>query len=192
MMSLIELSLSDVVKKQYKFKLRAFFGSFSSLALMQLMGLIFSLGGSGGMGYSGSDGISVSVTYYSAETIIIFTFLWAFITSILITTRSSRYDDFSFVSNRLSSNLANMLFLVSVSIIGGVSAIFSGYLLKVITYFTSDVQYGINSGLFGAPKEFFLSISATILYILLFSAFGYLVGMIVQVNKIFIVLLPCL
>ncbi|MBS4196861.1 hypothetical protein [Lederbergia citri] len=190
-MSLIELSLSDVVKKQYKFKLRAFFGSFSSLAFMQLLGLLFSLGGSGGMGFS-SEHYSIHISYYSAEMVIVFTLLWAFLTAILITAKAARFDDFSFVSNRISSNIANALFLVTASVIGGTSAILSGYLLRVITYFTSDVQYGVNSGLLVAPKEFFLGISATILYVLLFSSIGYMFGMLVQINKIFIVLLPCL
>ncbi|GIN96661.1 hypothetical protein J6TS1_25310 [Siminovitchia terrae] len=191
-MSLTEMSLSDVVKRQYEFKMRAFLGVFISMVGVHLISLLFSLGGVSSSGTSSSTGISIDVSYYSADIIVIFTMVWIFITGILITTKSVRYDDFTFVANRLSSNLANVLFLLTASAIGGAAAVLVGFLLKVIVFFLADIQYSTGNSLMGAPAEFFIAVTAAILYMILFASLGYLTGMIVQVNKIFVFLLPAL
>ncbi len=188
-MSLIEPNLSNVVKKQYAFKLQAFFGTFASLASIQILSILFSIGGVGSSGY-GTAGLTVIVTYYSADFIIAGSMFWAFITGILITTRAARYDDFMFVSNRLTSNLANLLFLMTGSVIAGVSTILAGFLQKNISYFFGDSVYGEVSTLFQQPKEVLVAVIATTLYVFLFSMLGYLVGMIIQKNRAFIFLLP--
>ncbi|RST74390.1 hypothetical protein D4T97_012060 [Siminovitchia acidinfaciens] len=191
-MSLIEMSLSDVVKRQYEFKVRAFLGVFSSLVGVQLISLLFSLGGVSSVGTGTSSGMSINISYYSADMIVVFTMLWIFITSILITTKAVRYDDFTFVANRLSSNLANILFLLTASAVGGAAAVFAGFLLKIVTFLMGNVQYGMGNSFMEAPAEFFIAVSASILYMILFSAAGYLTGTIVQVNKVFIFVLPAL
>lgn len=188
-MSLIEMNLSDVIKKQYRFKWNSFIGAFGSLATIQLLGLLFSIGGVGGHGFS-SGYVSIETTYYSANTIIVFTFLWAFITGILLTGRAARYDDFSFVTNRVSSNIANILFLLTASIIGGISAFFTKYLLKVIAYFFNHMEFIVENSAEPLLHEFWLGIVATILYVLLFSACGYFIGTLVQLHRIFVVLVP--
>lgn len=191
-MSLIEMSLSDVVKRQYEFKLKAFLGVFTSMAGLQLISLLFSLGGVSSVGTGTSSGMSIHIGYYSADMIVIFTMLWIFITGILLTTKSVRNDDFSFVANRLSSNLANVLFLLTASTIGGAAAVLSGFVLRIIAFLIGHVQYGMGNSLMEAPAEFFIAVSASILYMIMFSSIGYLTGMFVQVNKIFIFVLPAL
>ncbi len=191
-MSLTEMSLSDVIKRQYEFKLRAFLGVFSSMAGVQLISFLFSLGGVSSVGTSSSTGMSINISYYSADMVVVFTMIWIFITGILITTKAVRYDDFSFVANRLSSNLANILFLLTASVIGGAAAVLAGFMLRIIAFFFGDVQYGLGNSFLEAPGEFFISVVAAILYMILFASLGYLTGMIVQVNKIFIFLLPVL
>lgn len=190
-MSLIETSLSDVVKKQYSFKMKVFYNVFGSLAMMQILSILFSLGGVGQSGFS-SAGISIRTSYYSADMIIGFTMLWAFSTGTFITTKATRYDDFTFVANRVSSTIANALFLLVASVIGGTIAMLSGSLLKVLSYYVSDVKYGAGSSLIDAPLEFLMGMGAASLYVLLFSALGYLIGMLVQVSRLFIVVLPVL
>ncbi|RWR14013.1 hypothetical protein QNH23_14710 [Siminovitchia fortis] len=191
-MSLTEMSLSDVVKRQYEFKLRAFLGVFSSMAGVQLISLLFSLGGVTSVGTGTSSGMYINISYYSADMVVVFTMIWIFMTGILITTKAVRYDDFTFVSNRLSSNLANILFLLTASAIGGAAAVTAGFLLKIIAFFFGDIQYGLGNSFLEAPAEFFIGLAAAILYMILFASLGYLTGMIVQVNKIFIFLLPTL
>lgn len=187
MMSFNEVSLSDVVQKQYSFKLKAFLGALGSLAILQLLALLFSLGGSMGSGFFGGH-IEIEISYLSGNTVILFTILWAFVTAINMTTRAARYDDFTFVTNRLSSNIANLLYILTVSLIGGVSAILCGYILRVIGFFIYDTKLGPT--IMDTPAEFFLAIGAVTLYVFLFGALGYLIGMLVQISRIFIVLLP--
>lgn len=188
-MSLTEPNLFDIIKKQYAFKLRAFMGVFISLAATQLIGMLFSIGGVSSYGTS-TNNMSVTVTYFSADMTIIFTFMWAFISGIIITTKAPRYDDFTFVSNRLSSNAANILFLGTASIIGGAAAMLAGFLPRVIAYFVSEGTYGVGSSLFEAPIELLIGIVSIIFYIFMFSSLGYLIGMIVQMNKAFVFILP--
>lgn len=189
MMSLSTANLLEIVKKQYTYKLKAHSGVFTTLVVIQLLGLLFSLTGVSSFG-SGSENHSLSVTYYSADIVIVFTMLWAFSSAILVTTKAYRNDDFAFVANRLSSNLSNILFLVAASLMGGMTALLSRFLLAVFLYYVLGLQFSEGSHFFATAGELVMGFVATCLYILLFSALGYLAGMLVQVSKLFVVLLP--
>ncbi|MFD2442463.1 hypothetical protein ACFSO7_00385 [Bacillus sp. CGMCC 1.16607] len=187
-MSLTRVHFMEIVKKQYIFKLKANIDSFSSLVGIQLLGLLFSLGGVGGMGTS-SDNITINVKYYSSDLVIIFTMFWALSTGITITTKPFRYNDFTFVTNRLSSNLSNVFFLLTASTIGGITAMLAGYFVKCLGYFIFEHQFYSFSIV---ANELFVGILVTILYVFCMSAFGYLVGTLVQLSKIFIGFIPIL
>lgn len=185
-MSLTKVSLIDVVKKQYLYKLKAYSQVFISLIFIQLLAVLFSMNGVGGM--SSSNGVEIK--YFSAAMVVTFTMLWGFITAIIITTKAYRNDDFVFVTNRVSSNLSNAVFLLTASIIGGITAMLSTYLIKVIIYyFNSDLTIKSTTVMI-APNEFLLGTFSSILYVFLFCALGYLIGTLVQISKVFAVLLP--
>src|SRR6476660_9775510 len=131
MMSLTKVNLAETVKKQYKFKLKANIDVFSSLVWIQLLAILFSLGGVASMG-GGSVDLNFNVKYYSADLVVVFTMLWSFVTAITITTKPYRNHDFTFVSNRLSSSLSNILFLLTVSFIGSITATLAGNLVKLL------------------------------------------------------------
>ena len=131
MMSLKTINLAETVKKQFVFKLKANIDVFSSLVGIQLLAILFSLGGVGSMGMGGTN-LSVDVKYYSADLVIVFTMLWSFVTAITITTKPYRNHDFTFVSNRLSSSLSNILFLLTASFIGSITAVLAGNLVKLL------------------------------------------------------------
>ncbi|MET1179043.1 hypothetical protein ABG775_13990 [Peribacillus simplex] len=187
-MSLTKVNLKETVKKQYFFKLKANIDAFSSLIGIQLLALLFSIGGVGSAGMGGSN-ISVNIKYYSADLVIGFTLIWALVTAITITAKPYRNHDFTFVTNRLSSSLANILFLLTASIIGSITAILSGNLLKVLAYVFLDGRiYGVHSGL----KELVMGLCVTIFYIFLVTSIGYFIGTLVQVSKLVIILIPVL
>lgn len=188
-MFLTEMSLFDLVKKQYKFKLQAYMRVFSSLMATQLIAILISLTGVGSSG-TGTDGIQLNITYYSADVVIGLTMVWAFLSSILVTTKAYRFDDFAFVATRLSSNLANALFLLTTSIVGGVTAMLSGYLLKTVIFLINGTQLVQGDSVFHAPNELLVGIFVSILYIFLFSGLGYLIGTVIQIYKPLIVILP--
>lgn len=183
-MSLTKPSLIDVVKKQYLYKLNMHRSVFLSMVVLQLLGLLFSFNGTGLMS-TGTDEITLSIHYYTADIVIVLTMLWGMSTAALLTTRAYRYDDFSFITNRLSSHLSNMCFLTTISVVGGITSMLSGYLLKIIKYYSLDEIYVGGSHLSGAPmiSEFMMGTSAAVFYIILLSALGYFLGMLFQFSK---------
>lgn len=188
MMSLKTTSLKETVKNQYLFKLKAYIDSFSSLVGIQVLAILFSLGGVGSSSMGGAE-ISVNVKQYSSDMIFIFTMIWSLVNAITITTRPYRNQDFSFVSNRLSSSLSNILFLATTSGLGAVTCTLSGNLVEIIAYLLSEQQvYSLTGGV----THFILGILISFFYLLLFSAIGYLVGSLVQVSKLFVIIIPVL
>lgn len=190
-MSLSKVSLGSIVKKLYQFKLKSHIGFFSSLIVLQVLAILFSLGGVGQGTRSGSY-LSINVHYYSADYVIIFTMIWAFMISSQIISKENRENDYTFVTNRLASHLSNAAFLLTVSVISGILAILSGFLLKVISHFVLNYSLVIGNGLTADLQTFFKGMLATILFIILLSALGYLIGILIHLSKMFIVLLPVL
>ncbi len=186
-MYLTKVSLWDVVKKQFRFKLKSFRGMFTSLMILQVMSILFSLGGEGGGG-GGSDTFSYDMKFYSGNIIIAFMMIWAFISAIVVTTQAYRYDDYTFVANRLSSHLANILFLGWASVIGGITFVLASQSLKLSVFFLKDREFIESQPM--TVLQMAEGLAATILYLFLFTAIGYLVGMLVQKNRVFIIILP--
>lgn len=187
-MSLSTISLMQTVKRQFLFKLKANIDSLSSLIWIQLLAILFSFGGVSTM-WSSSGASSIEIQYFTGDVVVVFTMIWSFTTAITLTTKSYRYQDFTFVTNRLSSSFSNILFLLCVNILGSLTAILSGNLISVIKYLFSNTQlYHIEmNGL-----DIVGGIVLTFLYLSMFSALGYLIGSFVQLHKIFAVLIPIL
>ncbi|MFC4559547.1 hypothetical protein ACFO3D_15210 [Virgibacillus kekensis] len=189
-MSLTAPSLSGTIVKQFRFKLKSFSGMFITLVILQTLAVLFSLGGSGMMGGTRSS-MTYEFRYYSVDIVIVFTMLWAFINAILIKTKAYREDDFNFITNRVSSNLSNILFLMAAGIAGGVTAYLAGYLLQVVVFFISeDSQALMLGGINYGWNIYAAGIIATILYIVMFSSLGYLIGSLVHLFKPFAYLIP--
>ncbi|MBS4174412.1 hypothetical protein [Bacillus sp. FJAT-49736] len=188
-MFLTEMNLRELILKQYTFKLHAYIRVFSSLIATQLIAILVSLAGVGSSGTS-MDGMQLNITYYSADMIIILTIVWAFFSSILITTKAYRFDDFTFISTRLSSNVANVLFLTTMSTIGGATAMFAGNLLKAIIFVANGTRFIENGSILDAPQNLLIGIVVSILYIMFFSALGYLFGILIQLYKPLVILIP--
>ncbi|WP_394232072.1 hypothetical protein [Niallia oryzisoli] len=190
-MSLSTVNTSKVVKQQYILKLKANFDAFSSLVWIQLLAILFSLGGVASQGFQ-SDGMSVSIKYFSADMVIAFTMIWGLVTAITITTKPYRYYDFSFVTNRVTSSLSNILYLCTASVIGGVTAVMAKGLLIIIGYFFLDFQL---LDYYSQPfhvRDFLIGNIATVLYIIFICSIGYFIGALAQISKLFIAVIPVL
>ncbi len=193
-MSFVQVSLADVVKNQYAYKLRSFKGFISTLILTQIVALLFSFNGTYSYWESDIDFmVGIEVHGYSSNIVIAFTLVWSIITGISITTKANRNDDFAFVTSRLSSNVSNMLFLLTVCSFAGATAILSSFLIRTIVYIFTKT--GIMSHHFSEISavntgEFLLGLLACMLYTILFGAAGYAIGMIVQCHPVFKVILP--
>lgn len=189
MMSLAEANVLVNAKKQYNYKLKANASFFFTLISVQLVAILLSFNGVGSMG-TGSEGISIVVKYISGDMIIIFTILWAFVIGLNLATNAFRLD-FTFVSNRLSSNLSSIYILLTAAVVGGVSATLSGILLRVLVVLLNG-SASLGSGLYIAPLTLLGGIYVTILYVLLLSSFGYFSGILGQRNKALTILIPAL
>lgn len=186
-MSLKSVHLPNLIKKQFQYKLKSYIGIFSSIVVVQLIGMLFSE--TGGTRSDGPDGLMISVDYYSANVVIGFTMITILINAIHVTTKTFQEDGFIFVGNRLSANLSNVLFLVTVSIFGGITAILSGFLVRMGTMLLhtgavlgDQMDMGFSELLYG--------IGASIAFMLLAAAVGYICGSLVQISRVFMFIIP--
>ena len=189
MMSLVTANPIETVKKQFAFKMRGNIDAFSSLIGIQLLGLFFSIiGGIGSYG-SHSSRMMIEAKYYSADLVIFFSIVWGFVTAITITTKPYRNHDFTYITNRVTSSMANFLFLLTASCIAGLTAMLSKYLIFLAhnLLFSQPFYGSVSSG-----KEFVIGLIVTVLYIFWASSIGYLIGTFVQVNRMFAFLIPVL
>lgn len=186
-MSLTETRLFEAVRNQYLYKLKSRLGIFVAMAGMQVLALLLSMGGVASYGM-GSQYLDVSVRYYSSNIVIWFTLLWIAFIANKVTARNEQNIDFTFVSNRLSGNLSNAAFLVTAAFIGGITAILSGFLLKIMLCFQGS-SYLLSQNFIAAPDVVFTGMAVTVLYLLLFGSLGYFCGVLLRLSKVFNVLM---
>ncbi|MCM3602943.1 hypothetical protein M3175_19585 [Robertmurraya korlensis] len=188
-MYLTESNVRDIIFKQYRYKLQAYLGIFTSLIFIQVLGMLFSFSGTGSMG-GGSDAFSYDVRTYSGSLIAIFTLVWAFSHGISLTTKQQRYDDFNFVTTRQVSNVANGLFLVTASGTAAITGLLTTCVLRLLV--TQVLRTPSVAGVQLSVIDVVEGLIGFFLYILLFACVGYFIGMLAQTNKIVAFLLPVL
>lgn len=188
MMSLIQkVSISEAVKKQYFYKLKAYQGMFSTMIIFQLIGLFFSFQGE--FVSTSHNNIAVTTNVYAADLIVAFNILWVFTMAIYLTNKASKNMMFTFVTDKRTNHLANLLFIITMSVIGGMTATLLGYVVRlaVIGYF------GLEHILFFDPITLIgllTSIATAVLYSLFVAIIGYTFGELVQLHKIFMFIVP--
>ncbi|GAB4075159.1 hypothetical protein GCM10028778_26620 [Barrientosiimonas marina] len=190
MMYLTKPSLFQTVKQQCRFKLKSFSGFFTTLMILQLIAFVLSLFSTGSSTTSLSRGMHIYVDSYSASIVVVFTMLWGFISAVQMKTQMFRDDDFVFVSSHLSHDLANMIFLTVTSLLGGITALLYGFLLKVVTFFLFSATPIMQGGFTDTVGEWLMGALAAFMFILMFSSAGYLVGTFVHLYKMFAYIIP--
>ena len=110
------------------------------------------------------------------------TFL-AFSVGNLITTKAYRYDDFSYVATRFSSNLANIIILLFFSVFAGITTYLSGYIVRFLMFFFST-EFVDSPSIFEDPAGTFSIILSMIFVLWMFSSVGYLAGTLFQKHKL--------
>lgn len=180
-MFLSKPSLKYIVKEQLYYKLKINSGIILFLIPMQLLALFISYQDT----HESSFGGIVSIKHYSADPVIQFTLLWAFIIGILVARRGFNTDMF-LISTRWVSHLSNILLLLKASIIGGITAILAGVLLRGIASFNYETFFAVDMG----ALTLLLAMLVTSLYIILLASAGYLAGMLTLVHRSFIIILP--
>lgn len=190
-MSLSNVSLTTAIKNQFHYKLKAYIGVFSSFVILQVFALLITMSSSGG-GYFSGDGIEISYSAYSSINIFMLTIIWAFIQSIIMSSKTSWEKNFPFVGNHISHDVSNFIFLLFMSMIAGILTVLSDFLLRVIIYyfFINENIYFYHSALTG--QELLSGLTTISLYLILFCAIGYLLGTITRLHRMMPVLLPAI
>jgi len=189
MMSLSTISLSKNITQLYRYKLYAYRNSVISLMIIQIVALLLSLNGTN-QSMTVYENVSITIHSYSANIVLAFSMIWAFITAISLTTKPYRDADFILVASRLTSHLSNILFLLTASMIAGVTAMLSGFLLKLIAVYLLSQEVIAQQTL--PISHLLLGILVATLYMVLISSAGFLAGMLTQWHRSFIIIIPAL
>ncbi|MDQ2087310.1 hypothetical protein RBH29_12830 [Herbivorax sp. ANBcel31] len=185
-------SLLSIVKKQYFNKLNQYSNIVFALVAIQIFTLAISFTLYGTSIRRFNPFFVIDIRSYADEIAIVFTMIFVLIASAILRSKTYRDMDFNFISNRLSSQLSTIGFLLTIVVAGSTFAVLSGYMLRVLRYFLpiskpfSIIMSHISF------QDFLLSVSIITLYLLLFSALGYFIGSLIYFNKIFAVLLTVL
>lgn len=188
-MSSKEVNLQSISLKQYYYKLKAYSSLVHSLIIVQMIALLFSLGGVSHMS-SNNGKLSVSVQSYSSNIAIVFSLFWIAFIAVQLVSKPYKKMELPLVMNRLSGDLSNVGFLMTVCVFGGITSSLVGVLLRVITYFAFDRSQIVFNGFFLAYADLLLSMCIAILYMLLISALGYFIGVLTQLNGAFVIIIP--
>ena len=184
-MYLSEPKLSDIVKQQFHFKLNAHAAYFSTFVFMQIAGLYLAFSGSSDSFPYDSVSIFTAVELSSNANVAL-AMAWAFFLGIILTTTARRNEAFSFVTTRLSNQLANFLFMLTASLFAGIIAALSSPVLKLLGFLRYGEMIIITPGIIAAPGDFALRIITAISYVLLLFLIGYAISSLVQLHKVFI------
>jgi hypothetical protein len=179
-------TLAKAVKNQYVYKLKAYSGYFCGLILAQIIALIFSFSGTE-MGGSGT----YTYHYYSAQIVVLFTEFWALIIAILLCTRQSKNESFALPGNRLSDCLSDISYMLTCCLFGGITSALAGVALRIPVYFGNQGILFLD-GFYPDAGVIFTIFATTALYMLFFSAAGYLCGTLVRFSKAFFLIIPAL
>jgi hypothetical protein len=191
-MSLAEASLWAVIKKQYIFKIKSYSNLYVSMVAVQLIAFLFTAGGMAGTSGIGYNNIYIEVKMCSGTGVFIFTVLWIMANSFILTLPLCRNIDFSFVTNRISSNMANIGFMATAAIAGGITTALATILLRNVFYYTTESKFLFAANFWVEPGELLTGAGVAIMYLLLFSAAGYLAGALMQLHRSLYVILPAL
>lgn len=185
--TVIHVNFLEAVKKQYHYKLHAHHSMFGTMIIMQIIAGLLTF--SNQIYSVNSNNIDITVRIISADLIIGLTFLWIIIMAFQLTTKASKNKMVTFVTSKQTNHLANILFMITLCFIGGLTANLLGAFVKMVVSVmdqTDPFIYFAGTSV----SEFATGILATIAYMLLIASFFYLIGEIVQIHSILIIIIP--
>jgi len=116
--------------------------------------------------------------------------MWIATVAIMLTSKQYKQIELPLVGNRVSGNLSDVGFLMTASVFAGITSSLVGVLLRVIMYFTVDKSKLVSDGFLLTFSDLLLGIIIAILYMGLVSAVSYFIGMLTQLSKAFVLLIP--
>lgn len=181
-------SVNELAKRQFFLKLNANGAIFTMLIVLQIIATVFISGAVTTTSMNDwGEPISFNFTSISNDAQLGLTLFWAFIVGFLLTSAAQRNESFSFVTNRLTFQLANFYFFCTAALLGGVTTVLLGSVMKIVAMFRDNMIIE-TSGLLSSPLDFFSRIFVMTAYTLLLMLVGYTLGSLIQWSKLFIAL----
>jgi hypothetical protein len=159
------------------------------IIVTQIIGMLFTLTNAGGSMATSNGLYSFIISINSTIQVFIFTAACIMGATISLNGRENKYKDFTLISNGLSSNLSNMLFIITLSFFGAVTSALSGPFIRGIKYLIIGSSKIIEEGFIVTTSEIILSIFASFLYILALSSVVYLCTVLTTKYKAFIIVI---
>lgn len=186
-MSSQSVKLWPIVWNQFLLKLKANTDMLTGLAIFQVIALIFSLGGSAGFNY----GSGVEFNIYTSDIIVVFTMIWLLVIGVQVLRPASALMTYSMIANRKVDHLSNIIWLVTMAIIGTVTVLLANVLLQLMmSYFSEGVPLLPEAQL--SIGEYLVGVCTIFVYVLLAGAIGYFLGVLSQWNQLVKVFIPIL
>ncbi|WP_072771175.1 hypothetical protein [Desulfitobacterium chlororespirans] len=167
-------TLSQMILKQYGYKLKGHSGLIYSLMIVQLLSLLLSLSSNGGMS-SNSDSISIAVRTYTGDILLIFSLLWLMVVASLLGSQPYRSMELSVVNNRLVSHASNILLLLTYAAYAGVTSTLAVIIHRLMLSATLKEGEFLLGGLQIIPQDLLLGMFVATLYFILLAATVYLI-----------------
>jgi len=188
-MSLTKNNLLPIVKKQYLYKLQGCSKFFLVMVIVQIIGILFTICNMTSKSYT-SDGVLTFMLLENTTTqIFIFTIICAFGGAIVINLKEAKDIDFTFVSNRISSNLSSIAFLITYALFGAITFPLSACFIRGVKYLLLGSKNIFDRGFVITPAELLCSSGTTFLYMLFFSSITYFSIILIERSKAFIIVL---
>lgn len=178
----LSLRLIDVVKKQFFYKLRTRRGFILSLILYQTFIIIFSSVFSTNMVGGYSEKLRLNGQFFLSNNVLVVTFIWAFVISILLTTTYAKQSMYPYITNKWANDFSDRLVIVFYSVVAGVTSLLSTFALHILALFIHGSEQFIYTEKIVAT-DIMLGIFVMTLYTLLVMMIGYFIGECVQVSK---------
>lgn len=188
-MSLIKSDLLSICKKQFKFKVQTGAVFFVYVIAANLISVLFSMSTTG-MSSTSNGTYSMSIITSSTIPVIILSMFFTIYVTLLVNSKDFKNIDFTFISNRISSNISNIAFLITFVAYTSITTVLAGVLSRVMKYIIYGSTNIIENGFFLTPGELILSFCVIFLYILLISSFFYIFAVLVEISKLFFILIP--
>ena len=178
-MSLNEMSLLDVVKKQVRLKFLSHHSIWLFLVGIQFFGILISAVATSS-GSSSSGDVQTTSHIYSSTFLLIMTYIWIVVTSGYLALESSNRMDYTYVTTRLSQFISNVIFLIFIAAIGAFTAYFASSLIPLVQRLFIN---GVILNMSFTFVEHIINLTVTFGYLLMFASLTYLMVVLFQFNR---------
>lgn len=137
-MFLNKVSTLQIIRQQYQSKMSVMLApNLLNLLLIQIIGIGWSFvsmytTGTGNMLHS------MTLKTYTGSATLVLTMLLLVFMALSLSNKSSRHQDFVFTTNRLTSDITNIMILLTFTVIGTIMSHFSLIIFRMLFYFTAD------------------------------------------------------